>query len=76
MLDILGQPLNIGDDVIFAYYKGAGSLHMGTIFAIGKEKVVITPYYILCGKRYYEENIRRRIPIQFTYSYLLKINTK
>ena len=48
-IDILGNELNVGDYVVYSYYKGNGSLYTGQISRITSKTVMI-------GEKYYSRN--------------------
>ena len=75
LVDLMGQPIDIGDDVVFSYYKGSGMLYVGKIFSIGKTKIIVKSYFYdsVTHKRLYDIG-RRMIPIDSCKHYLLKIN--
>jgi hypothetical protein len=72
--DFNGNPLCVGDDVIFTYYMGNGMLHKGKILNITQKTIIVQGYFRRFDGTFVPYEVgRRRIEINGSKNYLIKI---
>lgn len=78
MIDFAGKPLQVGDEVVFSYYRGDGTLLKGKIEKVTEKQVIIQPYWrsrAADGSIYYRTDVpyKRKVSKHLSELYLLKL---